>query len=684
MTYSQLDLGGGDAVVVSSTLQDFLKSIDDSYQGVQSELDLFSLQLSSKDHLHWGCSYINDLKKKLRNSISNTVFSLNNHFNSSKSLNSDEILSLTNVATKTHDFYQHLLNDLLQNVYKTKVDSIMDVQSNPRLNRVLSPYSQHCSSSSRLDYLSLIAHIAVVQCNLRVFGGFVRDYIVNNEEPSDVDIVFCPHKIGHPLKMIDKFLNLLEEHNIRCSSPNSIFVSDSYGYYSLKNLTNLEKWRGGVLMIHLTLPDGSHCKVDLISKDHPSQFPGFDADVNNLAIDVETGLYWCVSSAVELKLSLTEAVINCINKEYLYFQDVNFTQRLEKMTSKGYKCISPLPSIVSELLDNVKSESDSTFKSFANIANLESVTTLNLRHSNISDISVLKVCNALKSLDLFDNPVDDISSLVGCSNLKKLLLYQTNITSIASLASCPNLVTLGLAMTKISDLSPLTNCKKLVNLFLSTTEITDITPLSNCTSLKVLGLSLTSITNISPLQNCIALKNLNLFDTQVHDISALSCCIDLEQLHLRDTQVADVSPLSHCEKLKKLSLSGTKVVDLSPLSHCTSLELLTLGHTQVSDISPLSKCVKLTELYLNNSKVVDISALEHCVNLKKLRLNNTFISDISSLAHCLLLEQLYINDTLITVLEILNSCVELKKLNVDKVTDSNCSLVNLASRSTGV
>lgn len=56
------------------------------------------------------------------------------------------------------------------------------------------------------------------------------------------------------------------------------------------------------------------------------------------------------------------------------------------------------------------------------------VTELSLVGCNITDISVLARCTALKTLDLSDNPINDASALYGLTSLRELYISGTNLT----------------------------------------------------------------------------------------------------------------------------------------------------------------------------------------------------------------------------------------------------------------
>ena len=183
---------------------------------------------------------------------------------------------------------------------------------------------------------------------------------------------------------------------------------------------------------------------------------------------------------------------------------------------------------------------------------------------------------ALKSLDLRGTQVSDLTPLSGLTALKSL----------------------DLRGTQVSDLTPLSGLTALKSLYLSSTQVSDLTPLSSLTALESLDLTYTQMSDLTPLSGLKALKSLALSDTQVSDLTPLSGLTALKSLNLRGTQVSNLTPLSGLTPLDLLNLNGTQVSDLTPLSGLTALEALDLSGTQVSDLTPLSGLERLKYLDL--------------------------------------------------------------------------------------
>jgi hypothetical protein len=210
--------------------------------------------------------------------------------------------------------------------------------------------------------------------------------------------------------------------------------------------------------------------------------------------------------------------------------------------------------------------------------------------SVISTLEELSLCGCKQ--------ITDVSCLQNCRALKKLNLLGTNVTDagIRGLELILTLEELNLGCTQITDVSSLQHCRALKKLNLSNTSVTDagIRGLEHITTLEDLSiLCCMQITDVSCLQNCRALKKLVLLGTNVTDadIRGLELILTLEELSLWGCkQITDVSCLRHCRALKNLILSSTSVTDagIRGLELIPTLEGLDLrGCKQVHDLRGL-------------------------------------------------------------------------------------------------
>jgi Leucine-rich repeat (LRR) protein len=202
----------------------------------------------------------------------------------------------------------------------------------------------------------------------------------------------------------------------------------------------------------------------------------------------------------------------------------------------------------------------------------------------------------LHTLDLRATEVSDVSALASCQSLHTLDLWGTQVSDVSELASCRSLHTLDLSCSKVSDVSALASCHSLRTLNVRFTFGSDWSALASFQSLRTLNLASTLVSDVSVLASCKSLHTLNLHESEVSDVSALASCQSLHTLDLGQTELSDVSALASCKSLHTLDLSNTEVSDVSVLASCKSLHTLDLSNTEVSDVSVLASCQSLRKL----------------------------------------------------------------------------------------
>lgn len=178
---------------------------------------------------------------------------------------------------------------------------------------------------------------------------------------------------------------------------------------------------------------------------------------------------------------------------------------------------------------------------------------------------VVGALESLRSLDLSNTQVSDLSPLAGMTALGTLLLDNTQVSDLSPLAGMTGLESLRFSRTKVSDLSPIAGLTRLRSLWLSSTQVSDLSWIGGLTGLRTLTCDHTHIRDLSPLAGLIRLDWLSLDGTQVDNLSPLARLTDLETLMLMGTQVNDLLPLTGLKSLSTLWLENTQVRDLRPL-----------------------------------------------------------------------------------------------------------------------
>ena len=118
-------------------------------------------------------------------------------------------------------------------------------------------------------------------------------------------------------------------------------------------------------------------------------------------------------------------------------------------------------------------------------------------------------------------------------------------------------------------------------------SVSDLSPLAGLTRLEVLYLWGNSVSDISPLAGLTNLKHLGLDGNNISDVSVLAGLTNLESLFLDGNPISDISVLAKLTNLTRLGLDGTTISDLSPLAGATNLSWMRLNHNLISDLSPL-------------------------------------------------------------------------------------------------
>ena len=174
---------------------------------------------------------------------------------------------------------------------------------------------------------------------------------------------------------------------------------------------------------------------------------------------------------------------------------------------------------------------------------MTTLTRLEAKNANISDLTGLEGATKLTRLDLGDNAIRDISVLAGLTNLTELSLDFNNITDISVLAGLPNLIDLALGYNAITDHSILSGLTNLIGLDLRGTNASDLSVLSGLTNLTRLYIDSNGILDLSPLSGLTNLTNIGLNFNSISDLSALRGLTNLRWMRLVGNNISDLSPL---------------------------------------------------------------------------------------------------------------------------------------------
>ena len=325
------------------------------------------------------------------------------------------------------------------------------------------------------------------------------------------------------------------------------------------------------------------------------------------------------------------------------------------------------------------------------MAEMATLTKLVAPNSNISNLTGLEYATGLTHLDLgFEivnsrwvnsNSISDLSPLADLTSLTLLELDDNNISSISSLSNLTSLTTLTLDDNNISSISSLSNLTSLTQLWLPGNDISDISSLSNLTSLTGLSLASNDISSISSLSNLTSLTSLQLQSNNISSISSLSNLTSLTELHLPGNNISSISALSNLTSLTYLTLQGNDISSISSLSNLTSLTTLDLRSNNISSISSLSNLTSLTWLGLDNNNILDIQPLVANTGLgtgDEVDLSNNPLSQTSISTHIPALEGRGVTVTVNVTIPDAN----LRAVIEDSLSKSSGATISLAEMAT--
>ena len=193
----------------------------------------------------------------------------------------------------------------------------------------------------------------------------------------------------------------------------------------------------------------------------------------------------------------------------------------------------------------------------------------------------------LTRLDARDSQIKNLSGLEHATQLTHLFLYYNQISDVSPLRGLTQLRHLGLDGNQISNVRPLSGLKQLELLHIGVNKINNsgVQLLSNLTELKWLSLHVNQISNITPLAKLTKLEGLWIGGNTIRDVSPLAGLVNLETLHLDGNPIQDTSPLASLTKLRDVDIEisapvpTTETIRPAPNGGTVGLPLTTGGRT---------------------------------------------------------------------------------------------------------
>ena len=210
----------------------------------------------------------------------------------------------------------------------------------------------------------------------------------------------------------------------------------------------------------------------------------------------------------------------------------------------------------------------------------------------------------------------------------------SELTDLSKLKDCGGLRSLDISETKIADLTPAKEWTKLEMVVGTRSAVTDLTPLAAHSELGVLEMNFCAITQLPERFSALRLNQLLLAGARIRDLSPFADCTVLTTVNLSGTLVTDLAVLSKsAATLKELNVSNTYLNEsaLQFLTQCPELKALYMDGVKLKSLQMLANASKLTTLYAADCGIEDLSGLVGCTLLNDLRLAKNNISEVSAL-----------------------------------------------------
>ncbi|KAL1345612.1 hypothetical protein HN51_019346 [Arachis hypogaea] len=245
-----------------------------------------------------------------------------------------------------------------------------------------------------------------------------------------------------------------------------------------------------------------------------------------------------------------------------------------------------------------------------------SITSLQLNHKALSDVSCLSSFSNLEKLDLKLNNLTSLEGLRSCVNLKWLSVLENKLETLEGIQGLTKLTVLNAGKNKLRSMDEVRSLVSLRALILNENEIASICKLDELKELNTIVLSKNPIRKIGgALTKVKSITKLSLSHCQLQGIDcSLKSCVELRELRLAHNEIQSLpDELAQNSKLQNLDLGNnviTKWSELKVLKSLTNLRNLNLQGNPVASIEKVTRKVKkaLPKLRIFNARPVDKDA----------------------------------------------------------------------------
>lgn len=255
--------------------------------------------------------------------------------------------------------------------------------------------------------------------------------------------------------------------------------------------------------------------------------------------------------------------------------------------------------------------SGSTFPSenMLYIAALPSLKQLSLADCSLSTVDALANAWSLTELDLSYNTIRNLDVLKTIPNLKKLNLAHNAVNSLETVGSLDALESLNVSFNAVSSLEPLEECLDLTEIVADNNRLTDLEGLDKLSKLQLLSVDYNQITEVSDLIKNQALKNVSFASNNISEIWTMGELVNLEILDFSSNHVAELPEWSKDHPLQTIDGSYNMLTSIDSLGILQGLTHVYMDYNLITDIDELEKCFCLVQVNVFGNAIPDVSKL---------------------------------------------------------------------------
>jgi hypothetical protein len=195
------------------------------------------------------------------------------------------------------------------------------------------------------------------------------------------------------------------------------------------------------------------------------------------------------------------------------------------------------------------------------IACVLSLTRLNLRDTELVDISPLGKLIGLTHLDISYNQIETIKPLSECVNLEELFVTNNKIASLDGIDNLTRLVTLNASNNQLLSLKPVRECVNLEDLECRCNGLVSLEGLESLPHLVKVKCSSNQIGTLIHLNGCDRLSSIEMGNNPISDLSSLATMRSLTSIGLVSCHIKNVDALITLPNLQKVEVYENALED---------------------------------------------------------------------------------------------------------------------------